>query len=52
MTMTGLRMLVFENKGSGIWVSNEVFAGDEHHDGGQLADFDGDLDIVSIGWLH
>jgi hypothetical protein len=31
-----------------------VYTGDEHHDGAQVADIDGDgdLDIISIGWSH
>ena len=50
----GLRMLVFENTGSDTWPVYEIYAGDEHHDGAQLVDLDqdGDLDIISIGWLH
>jgi len=38
----------------GSWRQNVIYVGDEHHDGGQLADFDndGDLDVVSIGWTH
>jgi hypothetical protein len=49
-------LLVFENldgKG-GQWRAHEVSRGDEHHDGAQLVDIDGDgdLDIVSIGWGH
>lgn len=31
-----------------------IHAGDEHHDGAVVVDldFDGDLDILSIGWGH
>jgi hypothetical protein len=48
------RLLVLENAGSGIWTQRLVYQGDEHHDGTQLVDIDGDgdLDIISIGWFH
>jgi hypothetical protein len=50
------RLYIFENadgKGS-TWKSHTVFSGDEHHDGAQVDDIDGDgdLDIISIGWSH
>jgi hypothetical protein len=48
------RAFIFENEdGLGrTWARHLVYAGDEHHDGTQLVDIDGDgdLDIVSIGW--
>ena len=36
------------------WSRHVVYTGDEHHDGAQLVDIDGDgdLDILSIGWSH
>jgi hypothetical protein len=50
------RLLVFENlDGMGVsWKPHVVYTGDEHHDGTQLVDIDGDgdLDIISIGWSH
>jgi hypothetical protein len=50
------RLLVFENTDSagGSWEEHLVSVGDEHHDGAQLVDIDGDndLDIVSTGWGH
>jgi hypothetical protein len=49
------RLLIYENLGAGkAWKQHVVYTGDEHHDGAQLldADGDGDLDIVSIGWGH
>ncbi len=49
------RTLVFENLGKGkSWKTHVVHTGDEHHDGSQLVDIDGDgdLDIISIGWSH
>ena len=50
----GLRAVVYENVGAGAWLTHEIHVGDEHHDGMQLVDLDldGDLDVVSIGWLH
>ena len=50
------RLLVFENV-DGIgnqWEEHLVYQGDEHHDGAQVIDIDGDsdLDIISIGWDH
>jgi hypothetical protein len=50
------RLLIFENldgKG-GSWKQHVVYTGDEHHDGAQAVDLDGDgdLDIISIGWSH
>lgn len=50
------RLLVFENV-DGIgnqWQEHLVYQGDEHHDGAQMVDIDGDgdLDIISIGWDH
>jgi len=48
------KMYVFENAdGQGAsWTEHVVYTGDEHHDGAQVVDIDGDndLDIVSIGW--
>ncbi len=48
------RLLVLENAGGGVWNPVLVHQGDEHHDGAQLVDLDGDgdLDIISIGWFH
>jgi hypothetical protein len=50
------KLSVFENKdGTGTtWEEHVVYTGDEHHDGAQVVDIDGDrnLDIVSIGWTH
>jgi hypothetical protein len=49
------RLIIFENEGRGErWRRHIVHTGDEHHDGAQVADMDGDgdLDIISIGWGH
>ena len=50
------RLFIFENtNGVGTsWTRHTVYTGDEHHDGAQVADMDGDgdLDILSIGWGH
>lgn len=50
------RLFVYENTDSfgGTWKEHIVYTGDEHHDGAHTADldFDGDLDIISIGWTH
>jgi hypothetical protein len=48
------KLYVFENTdGEGnSWAEHVVYTGDEHHDGAQVVDIegDGDLDIISIGW--
>jgi chitodextrinase len=50
------RLIIFENLDGvgGSWQPHVVYTGDEHHDGAQLVDIDGDgdLDIISIGWGH
>lgn len=50
------RLFVFENSdGTGTsWITHLVHTGDEHHDGTQVVDIDGDgdFDIISIGWGH
>jgi FG-GAP-like repeat/FG-GAP repeat len=50
------RLYLFENlDGWGKkWNRHMIHTGDEHHDGTQLMDIDGDgdLDIISIGWGH
>ncbi|MBV6451628.1 MAG: hypothetical protein MHPDNHAH_02373 [Anaerolineales bacterium] len=50
------RLLVYANvDGMGTqWQAHLVYQGDEHHDGAQVVDIDGDgdLDILSIGWNH
>jgi hypothetical protein len=51
----GLKLHVYKQRKDNMgWIRYLVYEGDEHHDGAQLfdADNDGDLDIVSIGWLH
>lgn len=51
---TSAKLMVFENvDGLGEqWSEHLVYTGDEHHDGAQVVDIDGDgdLDIISIGW--
>ncbi len=50
------KLYIFENEnGRGTrWKKHLVFKGDEHHDGAQIVDIDGDgdMDIISIGWSH
>jgi len=50
------RLIIFENRDGvgGSWQPHVVYTGDEHHDGAQLVDIDGDgdLDIISVGWGH
>jgi len=50
------KLYVFENEnGQGTsWTMHVVHTGDEHHDGAQVVDIegDGDLDVISIGWGH
>jgi hypothetical protein len=50
------RLYVFENTDSqgASWAEHMVYTGDEHHDGAQVVDIDGDgdLDVISIGWSH
>jgi hypothetical protein len=50
------RLVLFENTDGrgGAWTMRVLAVGDEHHDGAQLVDIDGDgdLDVVSIGWGH
>jgi len=47
------RIFVYENDG-GTFQEFRIDIGNEHHDGAQLTDIDndGDLDVVSIGWMH
>ena len=50
------KFYIYENAdGHGLrWKEHVVYTGDEHHDGAQVVDIDGDgdLDILSIGWSH
>ena len=50
------KLYIFENVDStgNSWRQHIVYTGDEHHDGAQVVDIDGDgdLDIISIGWGH
>lgn len=52
---TSARLLILENLGGGAaWRQIEIARGDEHHDGAQLVDIDGDgdPDVISVGWGH
>jgi hypothetical protein len=50
------KLFLFENSdGKGdMWKEHIIYTGNEHHDGAQTVDIDGDgdLDIISIGWSH
>ena len=50
------RLIIFENTDfiGQTWAEHLVYMGDEHHDGAQVVDIDGDgdLDIISIGWAN
>lgn len=50
------KLIIFENADGGgdSWLEHLVHTGDEHHDGAQVVDIDGDsdLDVISIGWGH
>ena len=50
------QLIIYENTDShgGSWTPYIIHVGDEHHDGTQLVDIDndGDLDIVSTGWVQ
>ncbi|HKK70618.1 MAG TPA: FG-GAP-like repeat-containing protein [Candidatus Krumholzibacteria bacterium] len=48
------RLLVLENGGDGTWTEHLVYQGDEHHDGANLVDIDGDgdLDVLSVSWFR
>jgi hypothetical protein len=50
------RLLIYENLDSqgGSWQVQTIATGDEHHNGAQVVDLNGDgaLDLVSIGWNH
>lgn len=50
------RMFIMENTNgqATAWQKRLVHQGDEHHDGAHVVDIDGDgdLDIVSIGWVN
>lgn len=55
-TPSAAALWVYENVDGfgGDSVAHLVYRGDEHHDGAQTVDIDGDgdLDILSIGWSH
>jgi len=53
------RVIIFENQNKGMnWVEHVVDSAPtkeiDHHDGTQVVDidYDGDLDIISIGWYN
>ncbi len=50
------RLIVFENADNigTLWLPHVVYTGDEHHDGAQVVDIDGDgdFDIISISWSN
>jgi hypothetical protein len=50
------KLYVFESSKAqdNHWIKHLVYTGDEHHDGAQFVDIDGDgdLDVLSIGWGH
>ena len=48
------RLFLYEQLDDGSFDTNLVHVGDEHHDGTQFVDLDldGDLDIVSIGFIQ
>ena len=54
--LASARLWIFENLDgkAGRWKPHIVYRGDEHHQGAHVVDIDrdGDLDILSIGWMH
>ena len=50
------RLIAFINLDGrgGVWRTDVLYTGDEHHDGALAVDVDGDgdIDVVSIGWGH
>jgi hypothetical protein len=52
VSLSEMRLFVFENDGRGRFTRNQIAHGYDHHDGCKLADLDndGDIDIISTGW--
>jgi hypothetical protein len=52
VSLSEMRLLIFENDGRGRFMRSQIAQGYDHHDGCKPADLDndGDVDIISTGW--